>query len=54
MKNWCDGCGNCIPACPEQAIQIVETKDGIKAKLVKEFYCGRSWGRVLAPALQVH
>ncbi len=38
-EELCDGCGNCIPACPEQAIQIVETKDGIKAQLVKEFYC---------------
>lgn len=31
----CDGCGLCIPACPEQAIQIIEGK----ARLVKEFYC---------------
>ena len=31
----CDGCGNCIPGCPEQAIQIVDGKAG----LVKEFYC---------------
>ncbi|MFH1779094.1 MAG: 4Fe-4S dicluster domain-containing protein [Candidatus Omnitrophota bacterium] len=35
----CNGCGNCIPACPEQAIQIVETPKGKKARLVKEFYC---------------
>lgn len=35
----CNGCGACIPSCPEQAIQIVETKDGPKARLVKEFYC---------------
>ncbi len=35
----CDGCGNCIPACPEQAIQIVETSQGPKARLVKELYC---------------
>ncbi|MBI5417372.1 4Fe-4S binding protein [Candidatus Poribacteria bacterium] len=34
-ENKCDGCGLCMPSCPEQAIQIV---DG-KAKLVKEFYC---------------
>jgi len=39
VEELCDGCGNCTPACPEQAIQIVETKDGIKAQLVKEFYC---------------
>lgn len=31
----CNGCGECIPSCPEQAIQII---DG-KAKLVKDFYC---------------
>ena len=35
----CNGCGNCIPACPEQALQIVETPNGPKARLVKEFYC---------------
>jgi len=31
----CDGCGLCIPACVEGALQII---DG-KAKLVKESYC---------------
>lgn len=31
----CDGCGLCIPGCPEQAIQIV----GGKARLVEERYC---------------
>lgn len=31
----CDGCGLCIPACPEQAIRVV---DG-KARLVEQFYC---------------
>jgi len=31
----CDGCGLCIPGCPEAALQIV---DG-KAKLVKDLYC---------------
>jgi len=35
----CNGCGVCIISCPEQAIQIVNTKEGPKAKLVKEFYC---------------
>ncbi len=35
----CNGCGNCIPACPEQAIQIIDTPKGPKAKLVKELYC---------------
>jgi len=31
----CDGCGLCIPACPEGALQII---DG-KAKLVKDSFC---------------
>lgn len=31
----CDGCGLCIPSCPEGALQIV---DG-KARLVKESFC---------------
>ncbi len=31
----CNGCGLCIPACPEGALQII---DG-KAKLVKESFC---------------
>jgi len=31
----CDGCGLCLPSCPEGALQIV---DG-KAKLVKESFC---------------
>ena len=31
----CDGCGLCIPSCPEGALQII---DG-KAKLVKEQFC---------------
>lgn len=35
----CNGCGNCIISCPEQAIQIVDTPKGPKARLVKEFYC---------------
>lgn len=35
----CNGCGACIPSCPEQAIQMVETPDGLKARLVKELYC---------------
>ncbi|UCF70146.1 MAG: 4Fe-4S binding protein [candidate division WOR-3 bacterium] len=38
-EDLCNGCGNCIPACPEQALQIVETPNGPKARLVKEFYC---------------
>ncbi len=35
----CNGCGQCIPACPEQAIQLVDTPDGPRARLVKELYC---------------
>jgi len=31
----CDGCGACIPSCPEGALQIVEGK----ARLVKESFC---------------
>jgi NAD-dependent dihydropyrimidine dehydrogenase PreA subunit len=31
----CDGCGNCVPACVEGALQII---DG-KARLVRESYC---------------
>jgi Fe-S-cluster-containing hydrogenase component 2 len=31
----CDGCGLCIPACPEGALKLVNGK----AKLVKDFYC---------------
>ncbi len=34
-ENLCDGCGQCVPACAEGAIQIV---DG-KAMLVSEIYC---------------
>ncbi|MCX7725680.1 MAG: 4Fe-4S binding protein [Chitinispirillaceae bacterium] len=31
----CTGCGNCIPACPEGAIQII---DG-KARLISDLFC---------------
>ena len=34
-ENKCNGCGVCIPACAEGAIQII---DG-KARLVKDIYC---------------
>jgi ferredoxin len=34
-EDRCDGCGNCVPACVEGALQII---DG-KARLVKESYC---------------
>ncbi len=38
-EELCNGCGQCIPACPEQAIQLVDTPDGPKARLVKDLYC---------------
>ena len=31
----CDGCGNCVPACVEGALQVI----GGKARLVKQSYC---------------
>lgn len=34
-EDLCDGCGKCVPACAEAAIQII---DG-KARLVSEIYC---------------
>ncbi len=34
-EELCDGCGLCIPSCPEGALEIV---DG-KARLVNDFYC---------------
>jgi ferredoxin len=34
-ENLCNGCGQCIPSCVEQALQII---DG-KAKIVKDLYC---------------
>ncbi|OGG55505.1 MAG: hypothetical protein A3F84_18730 [Candidatus Handelsmanbacteria bacterium RIFCSPLOWO2_12_FULL_64_10] len=52
----CDGCGNCIPSCPEQAIQVVDTPEGKKARLVKELYCdglGACLGACPAGALTV-
>lgn len=38
-EELCTGCGDCVPSCPEQALQIVETPLGPKARLVKEFFC---------------
>ncbi|MGB3341347.1 MAG: 4Fe-4S dicluster domain-containing protein [bacterium] len=38
-EELCTGCGDCVPSCPEQALQIAETPDGPKARLVKEFFC---------------
>ncbi len=34
-ESLCDGCGNCVLACPENAIEII---DG-KARVVKESFC---------------
>lgn len=34
-ESKCNGCGLCIPNCPEGALQIVNEK----AKLVKDIYC---------------
>ena len=34
-EELCDGCGNCVSACSEGALQIVNGK----AKLVKENFC---------------
>jgi ferredoxin len=34
-ESLCDGCGNCVLACSENAIQII---DG-KARVVKESFC---------------
>lgn len=38
-EELCNGCKQCIPSCPEQAIQMIDTPDGPKARLVKEIYC---------------
>jgi len=35
----CDGCGLCIPSCPEGALKIVDTPAGPKARLVKQSFC---------------
>jgi len=34
-ESKCDGCGNCVPGCPEGALQII---DG-KARLVADYLC---------------
>jgi NAD-dependent dihydropyrimidine dehydrogenase PreA subunit len=34
-EDLCDGCGNCVPACAEGALEI---KDG-KARVIAEIYC---------------
>ncbi len=51
-EELCDGCGQCVPACEEGAIQII---DG-KARLVSEVYCdglGACLGECPRGAIQV-
>lgn len=48
----CDGCGQCVPSCPEGAIQII---DG-KARLVSDTYCdglGACLGRCPRDAITI-
>ena len=55
-EKLCNGCEACIPACHEQAIAIVETKDGPKARLVKDIYCdglGACLGKCPTGALKI-
>lgn len=52
----CNGCGNCMPSCPEQAFQLVATPKGPKARLVKDFYCdgmGACMGSCPVDALRI-
>jgi ferredoxin len=51
-EDRCDGCGACLPGCPEGALQVVEGK----ARLVRESYCdglGACLGHCPQGALQV-
>jgi len=34
-RSLCDGCGNCIPNCPEGAIQIIDEK----ARIISDIFC---------------
>lgn len=55
-ESLCDGCGLCIPSCHEQAIQLVDTPNGKKARLVKEMFCdglGACLGRCPTGALTI-
>jgi len=38
-EDLCNGCEECIPGCPEQALVMVDTPKGRKARMVKEIYC---------------
>ncbi len=51
-ENLCDGCGQCVPACDEGAIEVI---DG-KARLVADTYCdglGACLGECPAGALRI-
>lgn len=51
-ENLCNGCGLCIPDCPEGALQVI---DG-KARLVSDLFCdglGACMGRCPEGAIQV-
>ena len=34
-EDLCDGCGNCVPGCPEGALQIIDNK----ARLISDLFC---------------
>ena len=38
-EELCNGCGLCIPSCAENALQMVDTPKGKKARLVKDINC---------------
>ncbi len=43
-ESLCNGCGSCVIACSEGAIEMV---DG-KARVVRESFCDTAWGHALA------